>query len=379
MTRRFLSGLTVMLAERSSDEGDSLSRPEIVPLPGSLPDRRHSAALALAQEVLRGLEHFVISTPDLDTPGFLRRLRGVGSRLLPGVPATEVEQHRQWASEALPAFGQLQRRYLSEREDELWRLLGLYQEHLKGQGTANDQFLAALRGIHERLGAAVRLDDLRQVRERLDAELTQASGFIEKKLAADADRARSLVNQIQELEAALVQAREDALRDPLTGVYHRGGFQEQLEAMLGGTVSSTLAIVDIDNFKSVNDSLGHLVGDDLLKLTVQLLRRVTRPGEVVGRYGGDEFFLLAPRVPPERVAERFHHASFRQTVTFQHPEKPDQEERLCSVRLSVSVGLAGSLPGDSVESLISRADAALYEAKQAGKAQTRIAQEPAPV
>lgn len=331
----------------------------------------HVAALDLARELLRGLEHFVLSTPDLDAPGFLNRLRRTSSQLLPHVQPEELEAQRQWASESLSAFGQLQRRYLSEREDELWRLLELYQEHQKVEGVAAKQFHQALNTVHERMGNVVRLDDLRQVRERLEAEIVRATVLVEQKARSDDERAAALQQQVQQLEAALTSARQDASRDPLTGVYHRGGLVEQLQAALESPTSCALAMIDVDDFKQINDTLGHLVGDQILRLAVQMLGKVTRPGDILSRFGGDEFCLLAPGTPASRLADRLDNLAARRTVNFQF------EERLVSVRLSFSIGVAGSIVGDAWEAIIQRADDAMYLAKREGKARTRLAPEAA--
>jgi len=325
------------------------------------------AALDLARELLRGVEHFILSTPDLDAPGFQNRLRRMAARLTGAAEADEIESHRQWAAESLSAFGQLQRRYLTEREDELWRLLNLYKDHQKGDGAANGQFHEALRSVHERMGNVVRLDDLRQVRERLQGELERATTIIDQKERQDEERASGLAARVRQLEAALVSARHEASSDALTGVYHRGSFETQLEAMLQAPNPCSLAMVDVDNFKDVNDTLGHLVGDQILKMAVEMLGKVARPGDIIGRYGGDEFCLAAPSTPAERLADRFHSAAAPRVINFQH------EERFCSVRLSFSVGVAGSQPGDEIANLIQRADDALYEVKRNGKGHARVA------
>ena len=327
------------------------------------------AALDLSQELLRGLEHFVLCTPDLDTPAFLDRLRRTAAQLTPAAQPEDLESHRKWAADSLSVFGQLQRRYLSEREDELWRLLTLYQEHQKGDGAANKQFHDALRSVHERMGSVVRLTDLRQVRERLEGEIQRATDLLERKSRADDERAAALAAQVRQLEAALVNARYEATRDTMTGVYHRGGFQTQLETALQLPSACALAMVDVDNFKGINDTLGHLVGDDILKIAVQFLGKIARPGDVIGRFGGDEFCLLAPNTQPKRLADRFDRMASQRTINFQF------DERLCSVRLSFSVGVAGSVPGDTADSLIQRADSALYDVKRNGKGHARIAAE----
>lgn len=334
--------------------------------PAALPSTTHEAALDLAQELLRGLEHFVLSTPDLDAPGFMERLRKTAAQITPATETELLELHRQWAADSLSAFGQLQRRYLTEREDELWRLLELYQEHQKVEGVSNKQFHEAINTIHERLGHVVRLDDLRQVRERLESEIQRANTLVEQKSKVDQERAINLQAQVKQLEAALTNARRDASRDPLTGVYHRGGFMEQLEATLASPSACSLAMIDLDDFKQINDSLGHLIGDEILRMAVQSLAKVARPGDVLARFGGDEFCLLSPTTPVDRLAARFEAIVGRKTINFHF------EERLVSVRFSFSVGVAASEPGDTPELLLRRADEAMYEGKRAGKARVRI-------
>jgi diguanylate cyclase (GGDEF)-like protein len=332
-------------------------------------DPRLRATIDLARELIAGVEHFVITTPDLDTPGFLRRLRTISSALERGNNDEELETHRIWSSQALSAFGQVQRRYLYERENELWRLLGLYQEGQKSDGNANRHFNEAIRGVHDRIGSVTRLDDLRQVRERLESELQRANHLIAEKERSDQERANALASQVKDLEEALVRAKDEAQRDPLTGIFHRGGFEAQLEALLASPGKCALAMIDVDNFKEINDTLGHLLGDQILQTVVQWLAQAARPGEVIGRYGGDEFCFLAPGALPERLADRLTPVAQPRNMQFR------LEERHCAVRLSLSIGVAPVVAGDTRETLVERADAALYAAKRAGKGRAVIADE----
>src|SRR6266550_8330584 len=96
--------------------------------PGSKPDAPESAeqaaaALALARELLHSVEQFVISTPDLDTQRFLQRMRGTAAGLTPQADAPTIHLYRKWVGQALGAFAGLQRKYIADREEEMWRLL----------------------------------------------------------------------------------------------------------------------------------------------------------------------------------------------------------------------------------------------------------------
>jgi diguanylate cyclase (GGDEF)-like protein len=345
--------------------------PDAVRGPGrrNPPTTQGAAALDLAQEILRGLEHFVLASPDLDTPGFLQRLRRAGQRLTPHVEEGELELQRHWASGPVCEFGQQQRRYLTEREDELWKLLEVYQEHQKLEGAANKQFHDALAGAHERLSGVLRLNDLRQLRERVENEIRRASVLVDEKVRADAGRAEKLSRQVQALEAALVAARRDAARDPLTGIYNRAAFQEQLGAALTSPQRCALAMVDVDDFKNINDTLGHLAGDEVLRQSVQLISRAARPGDVLARFGGDEFCLLSPGTDARHLHARFEDLVARRNVEIQ------QEERPVTIRLSLSAGVATSITGDTPESLIDRADHTMYQAKRSGKARALLCED----
>jgi diguanylate cyclase (GGDEF)-like protein len=161
------------------------------------------------------------------------------------------------------------------------------------------------------------------------------------------------------------QALQSALRDPLTGVANRAALDTALEREValarrkGSDLS--LLVLDIDRFKAVNDGHGHAVGDQVLKEVVGRLSATIRRSDLLARFGGEEFVMLASRTPPAgavAVAERMRRAV---------AERPCHAEGV-SVRVTVSVG-AASLAGsdDDARSLFCRADEAVYRAKQAGR------------
>jgi diguanylate cyclase (GGDEF)-like protein/putative nucleotidyltransferase with HDIG domain len=155
---------------------------------------------------------------------------------------------------------------------------------------------------------------------------------------------------------------DQAIRDPLTGVYNRRFFYESLDKELhraeryGSEVS--IVLLDIDNFKTINDSLGHGAGDDALRRVADVAAAVLRPTDSFARLGGEEFGLLLPetnQLDALLVAERLRTAVARNNIL------PDR-------RVTVSGGVS-SCPKDALElgSLVKQADAALYWAKRNGK------------
>jgi diguanylate cyclase (GGDEF)-like protein len=127
-----------------------------------------------------------------------------------------------------------------------------------------------------------------------------------------------------------------------------------------------IAMVDLDFFKNVNDAHGHLVGDEVLREVTARMRASVRDFDTVGRYGGEEFIIIlenAPLATAKSIAERVR----------RHVEKNPIKVKELKIRLTLSQGLAAARKKDDVESLLERADAALYAAKSAGRNCVRVA------
>ena len=157
-----------------------------------------------------------------------------------------------------------------------------------------------------------------------------------------------------------------ALRDALTGVANRrailGELERQLLAAHRCRKPLRLLLLDIDYFKRINDSHGHLVGDEVLKHLAQLILSQLRPTDTLGRYGGEEFLVVLPRTPPAqaRVIAEYLCQHVRQTVL---------TLPMAQLNITTSIGMAGLVPPfeGTTEGLIHRADEALYRAKAAGR------------
>jgi diguanylate cyclase (GGDEF)-like protein len=175
------------------------------------------------------------------------------------------------------------------------------------------------------------------------------------------------------------EAREQSIRDSLTGAYNHRHFQEVLQRELGRAERLgrplTVLMLDIDDFKSINDRFGHPVGDAILQGIVAEIRNEVRGDmDLLARYGGDEFAVVLPETPPgeavlvaERVRRRVDERLFRM---------PDSGQML---RATVSIGVA-TYPEDAAEKmdLVEKADAALYRAKRGGKNAVVTTAEPGP-
>ncbi len=183
---------------------------------------------------------------------------------------------------------------------------------------------------------------------------------------------KELTQKIEQIEALQEQLRQQAIHDPLTGLYNRRFLEETLGRELAQAQRSnealSIAMIDIDRFKSVNDTYGHSVGDLFLIALGDMLEQHTRTGDVACRFGGEEFIVVMPGAPLEVAAKRIN--EFRLTFG---AVKIDVAGKLVSA--TFSAGVAGfPLHGTDDKTIIAEADRALYSAKDAGRNRVMVAQ-----
>jgi two-component system chemotaxis response regulator CheY len=182
---------------------------------------------------------------------------------------------------------------------------------------------------------------------------------------------RRIIDLNRELAAKSEKLEEAARTDPLTGLPNRRAIEEWAARQLRGAVRHGfplwVAIGDIDNFKSINDSFGHDAGDIVLKTFADVLKNNTRASDICGRLGGDEFLLVITHVETAHVEATVNR--FRQQ--FAALSFPLQGQ---SVNVSASFGVAGIESKDAYEfgSLLRKADQMLYEAKRSGRNLVRL-------
>ncbi len=211
------------------------------------------------------------------------------------------------------------------------------------------------------------------LRARCAVRRSDEIGFLARDINSMADEVERKHEQIVTLNAGLerrvtertAQLRELASREPLTGLYNRRHISEDLvrrfaEAKRYGTDLSLL-MLDMDDFKSVNDTFGHQTGDELLVLTSRTIESQLRSADVAARFGGDEFVVLLPQtncehaeILADRILARF---------------SKELAEKLPHLNASLSIGIAclSEVSADNHERLLRAADMALYEAKGLGK------------
>jgi diguanylate cyclase len=185
--------------------------------------------------------------------------------------------------------------------------------------------------------------------EQLESRLSQSSG------------------EIQELRQNLAAVRHEAMTDALTGINNRKSFELCLRSAAREAVENgeplSLLFIDIDHFKRFNDNYGHQLGDQVLRLVARTLTDCVKGRDTAARYGGEEFAILLPQtrvVDAMRLAEQIRTTMMRRKIV----SKTSGEDY---GNITLSIGVSGYVPGEKLNAMVKRADAALYCAKRKGR------------
>jgi diguanylate cyclase len=201
-----------------------------------------------------------------------------------------------------------------------------------------------------------------------------------QRLLADRERAQTLEQQVRALEDELRRVSDELKTDALTQVANRRGLQSAFETELsrldrqpaaatraaGEPTALAVGLIDIDNFKKLNDTLGHAAGDQALRNLAAQVRERLRPADHIARFGGEEFVLLLPDTPAEEAQQAVTRLQRSLTeALFLHEGR--------EVFVTFSAGVTAWRQGEALQAALERADEALYEAKRTGKNRTCLA------
>ncbi|MBN1904272.1 MAG: GGDEF domain-containing protein [Deltaproteobacteria bacterium] len=212
------------------------------------------------------------------------------------------------------------------------------------------------------IGKLVKIKDLVSLKKKQELEKTAAAKESIERLN---QRINLVEKKAQQISVKAKEYQKAAMRDALTGLFTRGAFdvkiKETFENYKTRKKEFALIVFDVDKFKDINDKLGHIAGDKVLKKISECLEESFRKDDFIARYGGDEFTVIIEDLTEEMARQKIEvfnkNLKKRRFVSQKHGE----------ISLSVSAGIAMIMENDTIESFIDRADSAMYELKESQK------------
>lgn len=244
-------------------------------------------------------------------------------------------------------------------EEELDDLLSMIGDHL----SANKRFGETLDSANDEISGESSPARLRKIVEMMIAE-----NKVARREAQELnDSLQASQAKLQDMQSNLVSAREEGLRDSLTGLRNRRYFDAALKLEMRRAIANgsalTLCMMDLDHFKQINDKFGHPTGDSVLRMIGKLLLKHFDRTEVSSRYGGEEFAVILPGVDIRTAIANIE--NLRVDLEGKRLMLSDSRTRLGQI--TASFGLSVLKATDTPNDLINRADAQLYEAKRNGR------------
>ncbi len=215
-------------------------------------------------------------------------------------------------------------------------------------------------------------DEQRVILDESDIPLSSSNDLairfqnVQEQLSSEVKRANTTISELVE---RVKELENKSAIDPLTKVYNRRALDQYMHDVFLNVThhvgSFHIFMIDVDDFKQINDNYGHITGDKVLIYLANMLKKTLRDGDKVFRYGGEEFMVVLNRIDHETcraIAERILNLPRQSRLIF-------KDERIA---MTLSIGATAMRADDTVETLVERADKALYHAKQNGKNQIKV-------
>ncbi|NRR30043.1 GGDEF domain-containing protein [Oxalobacteraceae bacterium] len=310
----------------------------------------------------------------LDDDSWLRGQIDAVQNLISGpIDQRALEEATRSLKEVIYKQGQL-KHSLSDVKLTVKNMMMTFIDRLGQVAASTGDFHEKIGGYSEKISKADNISDLNQILDEVlrETRLVQTEALRARdKMVLARQEVQDAENRIHTLEAKLQHLSELVREDQLTGSLNRRGLDDVFERETARSdrrgTPLCIAMLDLDDFKRLNDTYGHIAGDAALKHLVKIVKDTLRSMDVIARFGGEEFLILLPETTVEAAAQTM--TRLQRELT-KHFFLHDNEK----VLITFSAGVALRQPNEDQGSLVKRADAAMYQAKQTGKNRVVVAE-----
>lgn len=317
--------------------------------------------------LLQYMKSFSFDLKEIDADAFKNQLTDLAELFEKEEDIQRMGRHFDANKSEISDFIDRKKEYFFNKEFELKDIINLLSTGLSMVNSDNRRFNALIHEETLKLEEISELNDIRKIKEELRFKIADVKKAIQKKQTQDAEHLETLSSKVETLKIELEETKNASLTDGLTGAFNRLALDTKLiELIKENKRGFSLLMLDIDNFKLINDSYGHQVGDRVLVALVQKCQGLIREGDYFARYGGEEFMIVLPGTSLKYAVKK---AKLLCQKIAETEYAVDEKNGTKPLSFTVSIGASSRQRGDTVESLTARTDKALYEAKHRGKDQ----------
>jgi diguanylate cyclase len=301
-----------------------------------------------------------------------RALQGLEHRLSIHSSASALLHTEKQVEVQLQEWGQRTADHFKNKADEVKELLIALAKTAEAVGDRNQGYTTHFKDLTKRLETIADLDDLTQIRTSVVASVAELKTHVEQMTRDSKQLVDQLRSEVTTYETRLKAVENLVLKDELTGVASRRSVEERMQRCIENKLPFCVIMIDLNGFKQVNDKYGHLAGDDLLRQFAMELQMYTRAGDMVGRWGGDEFIVL---LSTDAAGAASHMERLREWVFGKYTIQRGANKDATVVQVDASLGCAEWHEGTGMQEVVAEADMAMYRDKNKGRGKTSAAHE----
>jgi diguanylate cyclase len=324
--------------------------------------------LASFKALLEFIKDFSLDIEEIQSDAFKENVDSISNHFSKERKLRRLQSSFTKNKKMIAAFIERQKQYLEDREYELKDIIDLLTKAMVELDSDAQEYNQKILKQSEKIERITHLDDIKKIKQALAQEIEQIRETVKEKQTQDLAKLEKLSKQVTTLNVQLKTAREESLTDGLTGINNRKAFDQYLQQLVAQNTKSkrhfSVLLLDIDDFKKVNDSHGHQIGDRVILAVVNKCRQSIRNEDFMARYGGEEFVIILPGASHRDAVKKAEHIcnTIGSTRYSLEDVKPGQ-----TLSVTVSIGVSRFRKSDTITDVLKRADKALYRAKHSGK------------